>query len=76
MMSFQGGIRIAAYTASKGGIAQMTKALANEWASGNVQVNAIAPGYFPHREYLCAAEGRDPEPPDPRTDSSRTLGRA
>ncbi len=46
MMSFQGGIRIAAYTASKGGIAQMTKALANEWAAGNVQVNAIAPGYF------------------------------
>ncbi|MGD0366177.1 MAG: glucose 1-dehydrogenase [Acidobacteriaceae bacterium] len=46
MMSFQGGIRIAAYVASKGGIAQMTKALANEWASRNVQVNAIAPGYF------------------------------
>jgi 2-deoxy-D-gluconate 3-dehydrogenase len=46
MMSFQGGIRIAAYTASKGGIAQLTKALANEWAPHNVQVNAIAPGYF------------------------------
>lgn len=46
MMSFQGGIRIVAYTASKGGIAQMTKALANEWAPRNVQVNAIAPGYF------------------------------
>ncbi|HUB17006.1 MAG TPA: glucose 1-dehydrogenase [Acidobacteriaceae bacterium] len=46
MMAFQGGIRIAAYTASKGGIAQMTRALANEWAPRNVQVNAIAPGYF------------------------------
>jgi 2-dehydro-3-deoxy-D-gluconate 5-dehydrogenase len=46
MMSFQGGIRIAAYTASKGGIAQLTKALANEWAGRGVQVNAIAPGYF------------------------------
>jgi 2-dehydro-3-deoxy-D-gluconate 5-dehydrogenase len=46
MMSFQGGVRIAAYVASKGGIAQMTKALANEWAPHNVQVNAIAPGYF------------------------------
>ena len=46
MMSFQGGIRIAAYTASKGGIAQLTKSLANEWAPSNVQVNAIAPGYF------------------------------
>jgi 2-deoxy-D-gluconate 3-dehydrogenase len=46
MMSFQGGVRIVAYVASKGGIAQMTKALANEWAPHNVQVNAIAPGYF------------------------------
>ena len=46
MMSFQGGIRIASYTASKGAIAQLTKALANEWAPHNVQVNAIAPGYF------------------------------
>lgn len=46
MMSFQGGIRIAAYVAAKGGIAQVTKALANEWAGRNVQVNAIAPGYF------------------------------
>jgi len=46
MMSFQGGIRVPAYTASKGGVAQLTKALANEWASRNVQVNAIAPGYF------------------------------
>lgn len=46
MMAFQGGIRIAAYTASKGGIAQLTRALANEWAPRNVQVNAIAPGYF------------------------------
>lgn len=46
LLSFQGGIRVAAYAASKGGMAQMTKALANEWAGRNVQVNAIAPGYF------------------------------
>lgn len=46
MLSFQGGIRVPAYAASKGGVAQMTKALANEWAGRNVQVNAIAPGYF------------------------------
>lgn len=46
MMSFQGGVRIAAYVASKGAVAQVTKALANEWAGRNVQVNAIAPGYF------------------------------
>lgn len=46
LLSFQGGIRVPAYAASKGGVAQMTKALANEWAGRNVQVNAIAPGYF------------------------------
>jgi 2-deoxy-D-gluconate 3-dehydrogenase len=46
LLSFQGGIRVPAYAASKGGVAQLTKALANEWAERNVQVNAIAPGYF------------------------------
>jgi 2-deoxy-D-gluconate 3-dehydrogenase len=46
LLSFQGGIRVPAYAASKGGVAQLTKALANEWAVHNIQVNAIAPGYF------------------------------
>src|ERR1700691_3349622 len=46
LLSFQGGIRVPAYAASKGGVVQLTKALANEWAGRNVQVNAIAPGYF------------------------------
>src|SRR5229473_5224116 len=46
LLSFQGGIRVPAYSASKGGVAQLTKALANEWAPKNIQVNAIAPGYF------------------------------
>jgi 2-deoxy-D-gluconate 3-dehydrogenase len=46
LLSFQGGIHVPAYAASKGGVAQLTKALSNEWASHNVQVNAIAPGYF------------------------------
>lgn len=46
LLSFQGGIRVPAYAASKGGVAQLTKALANEWASRGIQVNAIAPGYF------------------------------
>ena len=46
LLSFQGGIRVPAYAAPKGGVAQITKALANEWAGRNVQVNAIAPGYF------------------------------
>ncbi len=46
LMAFQGGILIPAYAASKGGIAQLTKALANEWASRGVNVNAITPGYI------------------------------
>jgi 2-deoxy-D-gluconate 3-dehydrogenase len=46
LLSFQGGIRVAAYAASKGAVAQLTKALANEWASKQIQVNAIAPGYI------------------------------
>lgn len=46
MLSFQGGINVPGYTASKHAIAGVTKALANEWASKGVQVNAIAPGYM------------------------------
>lgn len=46
MLSFQGGIRVPAYTASKSGVAGITKALANEWAKYNINVNAIAPGYM------------------------------
>jgi 2-deoxy-D-gluconate 3-dehydrogenase len=46
MLSFQGGIFVPAYAASKGGVAQLTKALANEWAKYGINVNAIAPGYI------------------------------
>jgi len=46
LLAFSGGYTIPAYAAAKGGIAQLTKALANEWAEKNVNVNAIAPGYF------------------------------
>ena len=46
MLSYSGGITVPAYTASKHAIAGVTKALANEWAQHNIQVNAIAPGYF------------------------------
>lgn len=46
MLSFQGGILVPAYTASKSGIAGLTKALANEWARERINVNAIAPGYI------------------------------
>lgn len=46
LLSFQGGITVPGYAASKGGIAQLTKAFANEWAAHGVNVNAIAPGYI------------------------------
>lgn len=46
MLSFQGGIRTASYTASKSGLAGITRLLANEWAAKGINVNAIAPGYF------------------------------
>jgi 2-deoxy-D-gluconate 3-dehydrogenase len=46
MLTFQGGIRVPSYTASKSGVGGLTKALANEWAAHGINVNAIAPGYF------------------------------
>lgn len=45
LMSFQGGLRVPAYTAAKGAVAQFTKSLCNEWARQGVNVNAVAPGY-------------------------------
>ncbi|WP_092491699.1 glucose 1-dehydrogenase [Virgibacillus salinus] len=46
LLSFQGGITVPAYAAAKGAVAQLTKALSNEWAKENVNVNAIVPGYI------------------------------
>ncbi len=57
VLSFQGGIRVPAYAAAKGGVAQLTKALANEWAPHRINVNAIAPGYM--RTENTAALQRD-----------------
>ena len=61
MLSFQGGVRVASYTASKSGLAGLTRLLANEWASQGVNVNAIAPGYFAtnNTEALRSDEGRN-----------------
>jgi len=46
LLSLQGGIRVASYTASKSGLAGLTRLLANEWAARGINVNAIVPGYF------------------------------
>ena len=46
MLSFQGGVIVPSYTAAKSGVAGITRALANEWAKHNINVNAIAPGYM------------------------------
>ena len=63
LLSFFGGITVPAYAASKGGIAQLTKALSNEWAGKNIQVNAIAPGYMATdmNAALLSDEGRNKE---------------
>ena len=59
LLTFQGGITVPGYAASKGGVGQLTKALANEWAGRGVQVNAIAPGYV--RTDVTEALQNDPE---------------
>lgn len=63
MLSFFGGFTVPAYAASKGGVAQLTKAMSNEWASKGINVNAIAPGYMDTKmnAALLANPGRNAE---------------
>ena len=63
MLSFQGGIRVPSYTASKSGVAGITKLLCNEWAAKNINVNALAPGYVAtaNTAQLRADENRSAE---------------
>jgi 2-deoxy-D-gluconate 3-dehydrogenase len=67
MLSFQGGIRVPSYTASKSGVVGVTRLMANEWAKYDIQVNAIAPGWF-------ATDNTAPLRADP-VRSSEILGR-
>lgn len=63
MLSFQGGVRVPSYTASKSGVLGLTRLLANEWAKHGINVNAIAPGYFAtnNTDALRADEKRNAE---------------
>ncbi|MCT8160634.1 2-dehydro-3-deoxy-D-gluconate 5-dehydrogenase KduD [Pseudoruegeria sp. SHC-113] len=59
LLSFQGGIRVPSYTASKHGVAGLTKILANEWAAKGINVNAIAPGYIATNNTQALREDAD-----------------
>ena len=59
MLSFQGGIRVASYTASKSGILGLTRLLANEWAAKGINVNAIAPGYMATNNTAALRDDRE-----------------
>lgn len=59
LLSFQGGINVPGYAASKGGIARLTMALANEWAGQGINVNAIAPGYISTDNTSALREDKD-----------------
>ena len=56
LLSFQGGVRVASYTASKSGVMGITRLLANEWAAKGINVNAIAPGYIATRNTAALRE--------------------
>ncbi len=76
LLSFQGGITVPAYAAAKGGVAQLAKALSNEWAGRNVQVNAIAPGYIATDNTAALRADPAAQSSDSRAHSRGTLGRS
>ena len=76
MLSFQGGITVPGYAAAKGGLVQLTKALANEWAPHGINVNAIAPGYMETDNTSALRADAGPQPTDHRTHSGRPVGHA
>jgi 2-deoxy-D-gluconate 3-dehydrogenase len=76
LLSFQGGIRVPSYTASKSGLAGLTKILANEWATKGINVNAIAPGYFDTQQHRGPARRSGPQRRHPGPHPGRPLGPA
>ena len=74
MLSFQGGVTVPGYAASKGGIAQLTKALANEWASPWRERERRRAGLHRNRQHGGAPGGRDARAADPRADPRGALG--
>ena len=75
LLSFQGGIRVASYTASKSGLAGLTRLLACEWAAKGINVNAIAPGYVESNNTQALRRSRA-QRRNSRPDSGRALGQA
>ena len=76
LLTFQGGITIPGYAASKGGIGQLTMALSNEWAGKGVNVNAIAPGYIETDNTAALQADPDAVQGDSGSDSRGPLGTA
>ena len=74
LLTFQGGITVPGYAASKGGIGSLVKALANEWAGKGVNVNAIAPGYISTDNTEALRNDPVPQPANPLTHPRRPLG--
>jgi 2-dehydro-3-deoxy-D-gluconate 5-dehydrogenase len=74
MLSFQGGIRVPSYTASKSGVAGLTKLMANEWAEHGITVNALAPGWMDDQQHGAVASRSDPQQGDSRPHSGWSLG--
>ena len=76
LLSFSGGVRVPAYTASKHAVAGITKALANEWAQHGVQINAIAPGYFATDNTQALRDDRGAFRRNQRANSRGAMGNA
>ena len=74
VLSFQGGIRVASYTAAKHGVLGVTRLLASEWAAKGINVNAIAPGYIETNNTAGAARRPGPQRLDPGAHSRPAAG--